>query len=425
MGSRLHALIRRPAVLDACAAALLAGLSVYLVWPAIVSDNKKLAMTFGAGMHWRVSGWLAVTAVGLAVLPLRRRLPVPVLAMTLLMAIAHWEFLPTGTSPADIAVAVAVYTVASARPRRVSVAIVLAGVIFAVALDLLLMRTSAGPGKSYALWLLKPDNLIVPGLGLAAAWFAGDSARTRRAYTAAVERRATDAERDRDLQAGLAAAAERERITRELHDVIAHAISVMVIQAQGAGSALRRGQDGQAGQALDAIVTTGRGALAETRRVLGVVRKPAGTEPELAPLPGLGDLPGLVTRVRQAGTPVRLDVTGEIRPLPGGIELSAYRIIQESLTNTIKHAGPGAAAAVSVRYASDELLLDITDYSERPVVPPLNDPAAAGQDGHGLAGMRARVLMLDGELTAGPVPGAGFRVRARLPVPAPVAAGQP
>ena len=152
-----------------------------------------------------------------------------------------------------------------------------------------------------------------------------------------------------------------------------------------------------------------------------MVRRPAGTKPELAPQPGLGDLAALAGQVLRAGTPVELRVTGTVRPLPGGIELSAYRIIQEALTNTMKHAGPGAAAAVRVHYAGSELTVEVTDdgektiYPERAVVPPVRDPVTA-PGGHGLAGMRARVAMLGGELAAGPRDGPGFRVHARLPL---------
>jgi signal transduction histidine kinase len=424
-----RSLAGRPAVLDAAVAIVLAGLSAYLVWSAVFPTTHKLGQIYGWApqtLHWHVIGWFAATAAELAVLPLRRRLPVPVLVVTLTMAIVHGVLLPVGTAPADLAVAIAVYSVASTMPRLMSGGVVVACGLLAAGLDALLVDVSGGQRKLLAEWILKPSDLIVPAVVLAAAWIAGDGARTRRAYTAAVERRALDAERDRDLQAGLAAAAERERITRELHDVIAHAISVMVIQAQGAGSALRLRQEGQAREALDAIVTTGRGALSETRRVLGVVRRPDDAEPDLAPQPALRDLPSLAARVRHAGTPVQLAVTGEARPLPGGIELSAYRIVQEALTNTMKHAGPAARATVSVHYAKAELLVDITDdgntYAERPVVSPLSRADAAGEDGHGLTGMRARVAMLGGELSASPVPGAGFRVRARLPVPVPVPA---
>ena len=421
MRNRLLPLLRRPAALDAGLAALLAALSVLAVWSLLAPGapaGTKLGYEYGSPelLHWRAVGWLAVVGAELAVLPARRRFPATILAVTLGLATVHSALLPVTPAPADQAVAAAVYTVAAARPRPVSAAATAAALLLAAGLDTLLAATM-GTGRDKALaavWQLKPPSLAVPTLVLAAAWLAGDSARTRRAYIAEVERRAADAERDLGRQAELAAAAERERITRELHDVIAHALSVMVIQAQGAGSALRQRRPAETGEALDAIVATGRGALAETRRLFGVVRRPPG--PELAPQPGLGDLAALAARVRGARTPVELLVTGLVRPLPGGIELSAYRIIQEALTNTMKHGGPGAAASVGVHYAAAELTVEITDDGAG-----LNGSGRA--DGQGLAGMRARVAMLGGELTAGPRDcagprdGAGFRVHARLPLP--------
>ncbi|MBV9450617.1 MAG: sensor histidine kinase [Streptosporangiaceae bacterium] len=419
MRHRLGLLLRRPDVPDMGMAVLLAALSLLTVWSLLYPSagaEKKLASMYGPALSWRwhAVGWLAAVCAELAVLPLRRRFPVAVLAATLTMAAVHSLLLPATPAPADLAVAVAVYTVATTRPRPLSIAATAGGLLLVASLATLAIDLIAPDPASkkmmIAIWPVKPASMAVPILVLAAAWLAGDSARTRRDYVAEVERRAADAERDLSRQAELAAAAERERLTRELHDVIAHALSVMVIQAQGAGSALRRRRAGETGAALDAIVATGRGALSETRRVLGVVRRAADAEPELAPQPGLDDLSALAARVRGAGTPVRLRMTGQIRPLPGGIELSAYRIIQEALTNTMKHAGPGAAAVVTVHYAGADLLIEVTD-----------DGAGAtggngGADGRGLAGMRARVAMLGGDLEAGPQDGAGFGVRARLPV---------
>ena len=443
MKNRLSLLLRQPATLDVSLAALLAALSVLAVWRLIDPAGLaliKLRYQFGPPqlLHWRTLGWLAVVSVELGVLPFRRRFPLTVLAVTMAMTAAHSLLLPGAPTPADLAVAIAVYTVASARPRPVSACAAIADLTIAAGLyELLLAMTGFGTKDVGTIWAVKPAGLAVPVLVLAAAWLAGDSARTRRAYIAEVERRAADAERDLGRLAELAAAAERERITRELHDVIAHALSVMVIQAQGAGSALRRRQAAEAGEALDALVTPGRGARAETRRLLGVVRRPATAEPELAPQPGLGDLPALIARVRRAGTPVQLRVTGTVRPVADGTELSAYRIIQEALTNTMKHADPGVTAVIGVHYAATELIVEITDDGDRRVLG--NHPgrpgsidaeravASRGRDGvqalggdapggHGLAGMKARVAMLGGELIAGPRNGTGFRVRARLPV---------
>jgi len=326
-------------------------------------------------------------------------------------------------------VAITAYTLASARPRRTSLGVLIAGGALAVITDqAVLAAIAGGPGqetRSWAdNWLGKPGNAVVPALAvstLAAAWFAGRGARARRAYLAEAERRARDAERDRDRQADLAAAAERARITRELHDVIAHALSVMVIQAQGAGAALRRRHPEDTASALDAIVATGRDALTETRRLLGVVRRAPAAGLELAPQPDLEGLPELVAKVRQAGTPVELRMAGAARRLAPGVELSAYRIIQEALTNTIKHGGPAATATVSVRYGDDDLTVEVTD----------DGAGAAGGNGwvpgggQGLPGMRARVAMLGGELSAGPAAPAGFRVAATLPLQPAPGAGVP
>jgi len=415
---------RGPGVLDAGLALVLAAVSLLASWrllfPDIGVDGKIGYPVYGSprALHWFAVGWLVAVTAELAVLPLRRRLPVSVLLITVAMAIVHSQLLPLTPAPADVAVAVAVYTVAAALPRLTSAVLVAACIGTGVAIDTLVRHT--GPGlKAGMFWPVKPTLLIVPVLVLGAAWIAGDSARTRRAYLAEVERRAQDAERDRDRRAELAAAAERERITRELHDVVAHALSVMVVQAQGAGSALRRRRTAQAGEALDAIVATGRGALAETRRVLGAIRLPGSSGGrELAPQPCLDDLPRLAESVRQAGTPVELRVTGLVRPLPPGIELSAYRIAQEALTNTMRHAGPGAAASVCIDFSESDLLLYISDngHSERTRGSPEADPDSEGA-GHGLVGMRARVAMLGGTLSAGRDPGGGFRVRVRLPVP--------
>jgi signal transduction histidine kinase len=423
MDRPLPALLRRPIAADLAMTAALAGLAAGLGWSmtAKFSDNSKMIYALGSAAAWHrllITWWLA-TAVGLGALPLRRRFPLAVFGMTLVMAAAHFAAPVFGLSPADLAVPIALYSVAATTPRRVSVSALGGGIALGVAASALI-GSHIGIG-----WLVQPSYIADSGLALAAAWFAGDGARTRRAYLAEVEQRASDAERDRDRQAELAVAAERSRITGELHDVIAHALSVMVIQAQGAGSALRRRRPEQAGEALDAIVAAGRDALAETRTLLGVVRQLDDNEPALAPQPSLAGLGPLIDQVRRAGTPVELRIEGIPRALAAGVELSAYRIIQEGLTNTIKHAGPCAAASVRIAYGEAELVVEVTDdgratagaspgtASPRPASP---GPAGDSPAGHGLSGMRARAAMLGGEVTAGPAAAGGFRVRARLPL---------
>jgi signal transduction histidine kinase len=219
------------------------------------------------------------------------------------------------------------------------------------------------------------------------------------------ERRAQLAEWERDVAAREAVVEERARIARELHDAIAHNVSMMVVQA-GAERRVLNGGDCSTREVLETIEEVGRGALTEMRRLVGMLRSENGDP--LAPQPGLDDLSTLVTQVREAGLAVELQVEGEPRALPVGIELSAYRIVQEALTNALKHAGD-AHASVHVRYGSDALELEIVD-----------DGAGAGapivSGGHGLVGMRERVALYGGRFYAGRPPSGGFRVRVLLPI---------
>ena len=219
------------------------------------------------------------------------------------------------------------------------------------------------------------------------------------------ERRAEMAERERDVAAREAVLDERARIARELHDAIAHNVSMMVLQA----GAERRVIDGRAGgthEVLEGIERTGRSALTEMRRLVGMLRSDRGDP--LTPQPGLDDLPTLVNQVREAGLPVDLHVEGEPRDLPVGVTLSAYRIVQEALTNVLKHADQ-ARATVRVRHAPDLLELEITDNGR-------GHPAAVNRGGHGLVGMRERVALYGGTFSAGRVPDGGFAVHVELPI---------
>jgi len=220
------------------------------------------------------------------------------------------------------------------------------------------------------------------------------------------ERRAQLAERERDVAAREAVVGERARIARELHDAIAHNVSMMVLQA-GAERRTLDGQQGATRAVLQTIEHTGRGALTEMRRLVGMLREDG--EDELSPQPGLDDLPHLAAQVREAGLPVELAIEGDKRPLPVGIELSAYRIVQEALTNALKHAG-NATALVHVRYGDDTLELEIIDDG-----PGTAAPIATG-GGHGLTGMRERVALYGGRIDTGHKASGGFRVRVLLPV---------
>jgi len=219
------------------------------------------------------------------------------------------------------------------------------------------------------------------------------------------ERRAQLAERERDLAAREAVVEERARIARELHDAIAHDVSMMVLQA-GAERRVFEGGDGSTREVLGTIEKIGRGALTEMRRLVGMLRSDEGDP--LAPQPGLDDLPRLVAQVGEAGLPVDFEVEGERRELPVGIELSAYRIVQEALTNALKHAGD-ARAVVRVRYGTDSLELEIIDDGLG-----TEEPVASG--GHGLVGMRERVALYGGRLDAARSPSGGFAVRVLLPI---------
>ena len=241
-----------------------------------------------------------------------------------------------------------------------------------------------------------------------APWLVGKAMRGRLAHMSVLESRAERADREQAERAEAAVRAERARIARELHDVIAHSVSVMVVQAGAAEEVLRTAPEG----ALDpirAVQDTGRQALAEMARLLGMLRRD-GEELGLAPQPGLDDLETLIAETRRAGLPVELQVEGERQPLPLGADLSAYRIVQEALTNTRKHAGD-AGATVTLRYAADALELEVVDTGD--------GAAKSVSGGHGLVGMRERVALFGGEVETGPRPEGGYRVRARLPLSEP------
>ncbi|MFI6810933.1 sensor histidine kinase [Nonomuraea sp. NPDC050328] len=237
-------------------------------------------------------------------------------------------------------------------------------------------------------------------------FLAGLYSRTRRRYVEGLEERAERAERERDQRAKMAAAAERTRIARELHDVVAHNVSVIVVQADGAAYALDSDPE-LARRAVRTISKTGRDALAEMRRLVGVLRQDE-SGPDYLPQPGLAQLDDLV---RGAGLPVELRVSGAPAELPEGEQLTVYRIVQEALTNALKHGGPGVSAVVELDYTGPELLLRVTDNGRGAAARP-----APG--GHGLVGMRERAGMYGGAVTTGPRAGGGYEVAARLPVPA-------
>jgi signal transduction histidine kinase len=250
-------------------------------------------------------------------------------------------------------------------------------------------------------------NIIPSAVWLVAAWAAGRTVRSGRHKNAALERANRELAAQRELQAQAAVAVERGRIARELHDVVAHNVSMMVVQA-GAAARVLHGEEPDVRNALDVIAATGRETVDEMRTLLGVLRSDDG--PALRPQPGLADLEQLVAGVREAGLPITLRIEGTPRSLPPALDLSAFRIVQEALTNALKHAGP-ARAEVIVRYEDSLVTLEIADNGR--------GPRGDRGTGHGLVGMRERATMLDGELETAQADGGGFTVRARLPLGVP------
>lgn len=253
-----------------------------------------------------------------------------------------------------------------------------------------------------------PANLFfIYGL-LGFAWAFGRMVRLRTTQAVSAELAVVELHRERDEERRRIVEEERARIARELHDVVAHSVSVMVVQAGAAQRVLDR-DPGAASRSLEAIQDTGRQAVTELARMLGVLRAPIDEAAELAPMPTLAELPRLVRTVDRTGPRATLTVLGEPRPLPSSVELTVYRIVQEALTNTRKHAGPDSVATVTLSYHGDFLEVEIADDGTGP------GPSPDGT-GHGLVGIQERVGSHHGTVTFGSVLGQGFRVRAKLPI---------
>jgi signal transduction histidine kinase len=320
------------------------------------------------------------------VLPLywRRRFPLLVLAIVTAATVANTVLYSTDI---PVAPAIAIYTVAAHVGRRRSLPASLLA-----ALTLLIVFGA----------LTAPSHMIPDAIFFVAAWIGGDSLGTRRAYTRELEEKAERLERERETEAARAVAEEQARIARELHDVIAHSLSVIVVQAAAANDIFESRPD-RVRTALGEIEATGRGALAELRSLLGAVRG----EAEFTPQRGLDQLDALIDQVRAAGLNVAVSVEGDPRPLSAGIELSAYRVVQEALTNTLKHAQATKADDV-LRYGDDALDVQVRDDGR--------GNGDGGGTGSGLIGMRERVATYGGSLDAGPAARGGFAVRARFPL---------
>ncbi|HVM17271.1 MAG TPA: histidine kinase [Gaiellaceae bacterium] len=339
--------------------------------------------------------WEVALGALLVTLPLllRRRFGIAAVLVPVAALAAMAVHVPEGLSSTEtlfFAALLVAWTAGHLEERRHA----LAGLVALVGAGLLV--TSAFPGHAY-------DEYLWISVIFTATWLASYLAAKRGRQARSAEARARILELEREAEARAAVAEERARIARELHDVIAHSVSVMTVQAAGVRRLLKPDQERER-EALEAIEQTGRAALAEMRRMLGVLRQPTEEPPALAPQPGLANLESLVAQVRDAGLPVELRVTGERPELPPGIELSAYRVVQEALTNALQHAGP-ARAVVDVRYTGDAIELEIANDGR----------TQANGHGHGLLGMRERVLLCGGSVEAGPSR-RGYAVRARIPV---------
>jgi signal transduction histidine kinase len=373
---------------------------------ALVAAGLATALFVSELVGWGLSRGMLVVGYGLVLLhtlPLvaRRRFPGIVLVLVVASGLAGAAL---GLPPFFLgpAILVALYSVAAYGSRWVSVA----------GLALAEVGLAAVQLTPFGVEFEGPALVVFMGI-LAAAWLLGHFAHNYRAYAARLEERTAELERAREELARRAVTEERLRLARELHDVVAHAMSVIAVQS-GVGAHVADTQPEEVGKALAAIEATSRDALTELRRLLGVLRQDGEPQASLTPVPGLADLEGLLAEVAKAGLGVRLRVEGRPAPLPAGVDLSAYRIIQEALTNVVKHAGP-ATAQVTICYRDQEVTVEVTDDGR-------GVGAVAGDGrkgtGHGLIGMAERVAAFGGDLEVGPRPGGGFRVAARLPVAA-------
>jgi signal transduction histidine kinase len=401
-----------PRMQDLALALALAAYSVGLLIPVTSQLNLPVA---------------AFVLVVLQALPLtwRRRWPVPVLfAIGIPSQIYNFLGIPYGGVP--FGPMIAFYTVMDRSSTRTRWLICLLAVAGLVNVQFLPYHNGA-------------YSFLTGVLEFGVAGVAGVLSRTHRAYTREVESRAEQAETERERQVALAAAHERTRIARELHDVVAHHVSLMAVQSEAAASLLPD-RPAEAGRSVQVIGDTAREALTELRRLLGVLRGPAepGTarQPATAPAPSIGELDEVLVQVRQAGIAVNLRVEGNPSKLAPGVDLAAYRIVQEALTNTVRHSG-ARTAAVTVSYEPGYVTVSVTDTGHGPIAVTVGQQAeqapVASQNGtngggvgkaaltasggFGLAGIAERVASCGGSLTVGPARAGGFAVTARLPTP--------
>ena len=389
---------------------------------------------------WHARDWLPPLLAVCLSIPVAIRRRKPVLALAMILAACACVLVLGGeiTRGPFLPLALVLYLVAATRGRRAALIALAASLALLTVQGVILSLTGRGAG-----------NAVGAGLILIICWMIGYSVRQRRGYAARLRQQATDN----------AVTAERLRIARELHDVVAHSMTVVAVQA-GFGEYVFDRQPGEARAALAAIQTVTSEALADMQRMLGALRQagggmagevpgPAGgaaappvqapAAAPLAPAPGLADLDRLVAGTAGAGVRVEVLRTGPARAIPAGIDLSAFRIVQEALTNVVKHSGADRCL-VRIAYGAGQLCVEVTDPGQRPVPAPAagarapvmagasaravagpggtgGRPGLAPGTGHGIAGMRERVSLCGGEFAAGPLPGRGFRVTARFPLP--------
>jgi signal transduction histidine kinase len=390
MRERVVKLLRNPRVQGAGDAVLAAVLALTSVIPVLGGDPS-----------WGKPKTLGVALGLLPTVPIawRSRYPLPVAAIVLAAngACIYAAAPHQAAFQPFVALVLAGYSTGSRAEGRRALWVPAVMAVLAIPLFWAAVRHGQDPG-----------NAIPSYVWLVAAWAAGRTVRGWRMKSIALERANRELAEQRELQARAAVAVERGRIARELHDVVAHNVSMMVVQAGAAGRVLD-GEQPDVRNALEVIAATGRETVDEMRTLLGVLRSDDGPD-ALKPQPGLADLEQLVIGLREAGLPVTLRIEGARRPLPPAIDLSAFRIVQEALTNTLKHAGP-AQARVTIRYQDASVELEIADTGR--------GPAGADGTGHGLVGMRERAAMFGGELKTAAADGGGFAIRARLPLPVP------
>lgn len=382
-----RAIAEHPAVVDSVWATC-------FVVVAILSTRGESSVRYGTPLTDDAAGWLLLLA---ATVPyyLRRKSPVAVFVVTSMavMVLSGVEY-QEGATP--LIALFGAYTVGARCRAR---AVVYTYVYTVVGLTALFLSDTSH---------FDVANLVSYTGLFAAAFLFGWSLQSRSARLQALEQRAEAVSREHEEEARRALADERLRIAQELHDVVAHSMGVIAVQA-GAGMHVIDTDPAEAKRSLEAISSTSRSTLTEIRRLLGVLRDEQGQTVAFAPAPGLEDLPLLARELTDAGVTTELRLDGPQGDVPKGIELTTYRIVQEALTNVLKHGGPGATATVAVGVEPGAVQIDVSDDGRG------IDLATDGSPGHGLRGMQERVGVYGGELQAGPRPSGGFRVTARLP----------